>query len=246
MTSIFEGASEVSALAADLDGDAALHAVEALARVGSPTAVDALAHALESRDQSVANAAAAALARIGDRRAVEPLIAALDLWDRAGSAAYALGKLGDPRAVEPLVKALNRGELGGAAQQDVRDALVKIGDLRAVELMEKGGRERPEWLVDRLARDHAPNAVLMLARWVSAGQRVHLPSFRTLTEVMRDPAVRAQVPADTLGRLAELDQVPVWGEVDADYADFVTPGPEEVAATDLRELARQELASRHA
>jgi HEAT repeat protein len=127
-------------------------AVEALAPLKDPSAVEPLAGLLKDDNPGVRRAAVAALAARGGSRVVEPLIGALadfdaDIRSAAATAVYrrlmtdpdaearratsaALGRIRDPNAVESLSKAVMDSD------DTVRVAAIKalqaIGDLEAV------------------------------------------------------------------------------------------------------------------
>lgn len=107
-----------------------------------PAAHEAL---VEMKDLLIANAAESLLsdacgasklfAEFGDQRAVPALIDALDstAFRAPEFAAEALGMLKDPRAVEPLLRAV----VGPHASQRMIEALGRIGDIRALSLLER-------------------------------------------------------------------------------------------------------------
>lgn len=110
-------------------------ALQALARVHDPKAVEALAALLDDRNPAVVRSVTTALGRIGDPAAVRPLVGLLGSGDRKAvvPALTALAAIGDPRAVPAIGRlALHRGATP-AADQDGRAvrraAVAALGNL---------------------------------------------------------------------------------------------------------------------
>jgi HEAT repeat protein len=84
-------------------------AVDALARIKEPMAIEGLIKALEDAEYRVRSAAVDALARIKKSKAVEGLILALEdaEWTIRSAAVKALGNSKGPRATEPLITKLD-------------------------------------------------------------------------------------------------------------------------------------------
>lgn len=150
----------------DSDGGVRARAALALARWRDPRAVTPLLLALGHSDFEVRADAAEALGMLGDQRAVEPLLAMMQSDGQAAArwqAMRALGQLGDVRAVTALIAVLKRmlelpagdwappdeaafGEqrqLVWAACTAAVEALEKLGDARALPILEQLSREAP-------------------------------------------------------------------------------------------------------
>ncbi len=131
-----------------LDGSLShLQAIDGLADLGDPRAVEPLLTALQKEEGYTRTRAVDALARLGERRAVEPLIALLAVeGDEKLDATTkphtidALAKLEDQRAVEPLIAFFAREAMHAATTQEffafnaehAAQALGGLGDKRAV------------------------------------------------------------------------------------------------------------------
>jgi HEAT repeat protein len=103
-------------------------AIEALGRIGDPSAIDPLIQAM--REQKDRNITVRALGEIGDPRAVEPIIQMGNTHWNGATVAQALAKIGDPRAVPYLIKMLKHD--GWSARKNAVIALSKIEDRRAI------------------------------------------------------------------------------------------------------------------
>lgn len=155
---------------------------EALGKIGDARAVEPLIEALGDEDGGVRRAAAWALGEIGDVRAVEPLSKALGDEDEHVREAATKALTGKP-ILERLIDANNSGKIGESTvellvkaleneDESVRwiaaEALVRIGDARAVELLiealrdgnsaaagvlEKLGKPAVEQLIEALGDD---------------------------------------------------------------------------------------------
>ncbi len=104
--------------------------IEALRKIGDPSAIDLLVAKLKHGERSsIHSAAAEVLGRLGDPRAVEPLLEALnhDKSIEKTIVIHALGMLGDTRAVEPLKAYIH----GKTAVVTIR-ALSQIGDVSSI------------------------------------------------------------------------------------------------------------------
>ena len=137
-------------------------AAHALANIGDASAVEPLVVALKDDDMLVGGSAARAVARFGEA-AVEPLIRAI-AWGVVGGkeipniivklrvrnlAEDALVSIGEP-AVEPLLAVLEDNY--GSLNQNVANALARIGDARAVDplvaLLTRGSDSK-RWIAAR-------------------------------------------------------------------------------------------------
>jgi len=119
----------------DENSDVRSSAAEALGKIGSEKAVEALLQAFKDEDWNVRYRAAEALAMIGSEKVVEALLQALKHEDSdvRRSAAEALGNIGSEKVVEALLQALKHED------SDVRShaavVLGKIGSEKAVEAL---------------------------------------------------------------------------------------------------------------
>ncbi len=131
-------------------------AAEALSRIGSERAVDALLKALlEDQESDVRWRASYALGSIGSERAVDALLKALleaqesDVRQRA---AEALGSIGSERAVDALLKALLEDQ-DSYVRVSAASALGRIGSQRAVDALLKALLEDQDSYVRRRAAE---------------------------------------------------------------------------------------------
>lgn len=125
---------------------------EALGRIGSPQAVDALLPALSDPAPTARwHVAMAALEEMGEP-AVSPLIAMLDSPDAYArqSAAQALGWIGSPQATGSLVQALTK-DRDPATRVEAAWALGEIGDAAARPALERAQLRDPVALVQAAA-----------------------------------------------------------------------------------------------
>ena len=148
-------------------------AIRALGVLGDYQAIPSLLNLLAriKHDDTVRMNVIDALGRISDPQAVEPIINILEQSSNhilQMYAATALGNIGDREAVEPLIKALSQaldldptlmGAFGMRSYSDqahnefiktiallrmaIAKALGKIGDSRAVEVLQRAIREKP-------------------------------------------------------------------------------------------------------
>lgn len=148
-------------------------AIRALGELGDIQAVPSLLNLLarSKHDDTVRMNVIDALGKIGDPQAVQPIINILEQFSNhivQMYAATALGNLGDKRAVEPLIKALSKaldfdpllmGAFGirsyneqsqsefiktiAVLRMAIAKALGKIGDPRAIEVLQRAIREKP-------------------------------------------------------------------------------------------------------
>ncbi|REJ42490.1 MAG: TIR domain-containing protein [Microcystis flos-aquae DF17] len=124
--------NELSQALKDFDGVVRWNAAEALANIGSETAIPGLLKALEDSDEYVRRKAAEALGNIGSETAIPGLLKALKDSDRSvrRSAAEVLAEIGSETAIAGLLKALKDSD------KDVRSnavvALCKIGSETAI------------------------------------------------------------------------------------------------------------------
>jgi HEAT repeat protein len=118
--------------------------VEILGGVGTDRAVNALAKALEDKDEGVRRVAAEALRKIGSDRAIDALAKALEDKDEGVRrvAAEALRKIGSDRAVDALVKALEDEDKG--VRRVAAIALGETGSDRAVDVLVKALEDKDE------------------------------------------------------------------------------------------------------
>ncbi|GBL13446.1 phycocyanobilin lyase subunit alpha [Microcystis aeruginosa NIES-1211] len=119
--------NQLSQALEDSDEDVRGNAVEALANIGSETAIPGLLKALEDSHEYVRRKAAEVLAEIGSETAIPGLLKALEDsdWNVRWNAAFALGNIGSETAIPGLLKALKDSDydVSGSAAE----ALGKIG-----------------------------------------------------------------------------------------------------------------------
>jgi HEAT repeat protein len=114
------------------------NAATALRELGDVRAVEPLSIALSDRCMSVRCCAAKALGQLGDLRAIDLLINALNdsEWQTQKAATLALGELGGKPAVEPLINKLKDWKGNGYVPEHTITALVKLGELAVLPLIE--------------------------------------------------------------------------------------------------------------
>jgi HEAT repeat protein len=216
----------------DSNPNVRFQAIESLGRLRAAAAVDDLLALVEARDFFLAFAALDALAAIGDPRMAPRLVPLLAVDDLRTPVADALAASGDAAAVDPLIATLN--ESAGAALS-IAGALARIhhrfereyGDgARIADAVRRGIESSGErHLVDAVARAGAselPGLVAVLG-WMQSAE-----IDRTLTRLLGEPAVRAEV-VEALARHGEgvvdllIDQV---GSEDRDirYAAVIALG----------------------
>ncbi len=162
---------------------------EALGRIGSPAATDAMLIALaDARPTARWHAAMAALEVMGEP-AVEPLLAMLGSQDMDArrNAAQALGWIGSPSATEALVRVLRQdGDLGVRSQ--AAWALGEIGDPAARRALVRARlrdstievQSAAEWALTRVpVQSAAPPS--WTARWAPALAQLQLVRWLVLT-----------------------------------------------------------------
>ncbi len=177
-----------------------------LGRIGTPSAVEPLCHALAAPSRVLRKHAAQVLGELRPREAVEPLCQALK--DEPGvskTAANALAEIGDRRAVEPLCRALQDYEIIAAA---AADALGRLGDPAAVsalgELLATSWSPLQRAACEALGRIRSPDAAPFLCR--------------VLTDDIADVQRAAAEVIHTLGATA-MSQ----GLAERDNADLLEP-----------------------
>jgi len=115
-----------------------LHAVEALGKTRSASAVEPLLSALfNDRDAAIREDAVRALGQIGDARAVDFLFVAMKEPGLRPLAVESLGQIGDRRAVPVLINVLN-----GVDRPEVSRAVDGCGDHWDEEMVAKGAAVR--------------------------------------------------------------------------------------------------------
>jgi len=120
-----------------------LHAVEALGRTGSPTAVEPLLATLRhDSDSAVREDAVRALGEIGHPRAVEGLMAVLKEPRLRTLAVEALGRIGDRRAVPILIDIVT-----GNHPMDITRVVAGCGDQWPEEAMTQAAAARALGLI---------------------------------------------------------------------------------------------------
>jgi HEAT repeat protein len=152
------------------DGASLAVAAEALGRIGSPAAADALLVALADPEMTPRrHAALGALESMGEP-AVEPLAAMLRSQDQAAraNAAEALGWVGSPAATDALARALRR-DGSAVVRTQAAWALGEIGDPAARAALERAATGDAAATVQAeanvaLTRLHEPSAAA--ATWV--------------------------------------------------------------------------------
>src|SRR6185503_13714792 len=182
----------------DADANVRFHAIEALGKRGSATAVERLAAISESGDFFLAFPALDALARINDPSVAPRIVPLLDDELVGDHAAEALGQIGDEDAVVPLVRAL---DLADISPSSVVDALAAIH--RRCEELGSGGGANIEQLVrgsisaagaqrliDAAARTSGPSLrqFVIVLGWLRSGA-----VERALTHMLGTPAVHREL-----------------------------------------------------
>ncbi|NCQ84932.1 MAG: TIR domain-containing protein, partial [Microcystis aeruginosa W13-18] len=121
-------------------------AAEALAKIGTETAIPELLKALEDSDEYVRMYAAEALAKIGTETAIPELLKALEDSDEYVRmyAAEALGKIGTETAIPGLLKALEDSH--GYVRAKAAEALAKIGTETAIAELLKALEDSDEYV----------------------------------------------------------------------------------------------------
>jgi HEAT repeat protein len=194
---------------------ARLAAIQRLAELNDPRAMEPIVAALRDEDRSVRNAAVQALGRTGDPRAVPALIECLQdrYWEPRLPVVQALGQICDSRAVQPLIAALkdqdqhvqraaieSLAQIGdpGAAQPLVAiESLAQIGDPGAaqplvaiLQAIDKPARRSAVQALDRIGwkpgKDEAAAAY-----WAAQGSweqcaRIGAPAVNVLVEALQD------------------------------------------------------------
>ncbi|MDF2459683.1 MAG: uncharacterized protein K0S79_2099 [Nitrospira sp.] len=180
-----------------------LHAVEALARMRSPRAVEPLLWTLfNDADQAIREDVVRALGLIGDSRATEYLVNVMNEPRLRTLAVEALGQIGDRSAV-PLLMAV----LEGAASPDVLRPVAGCGDRWDEEMVTRGAAVRA---LGSIADDTAIPALLKAldqtetradaaAALVKFGSKVIAPLLTIMTQ-SSDENIRFHVK-DTLAQV---------------------------------------------
>jgi HEAT repeat protein len=189
--------SALRAALSDADANVRFHAIESLGRLRAESAVDDLMAIVESGDFYLSFAALDALAAIDDPRVGPRLVALLDRAELRLPVADALAALGDATAIAPLVAVLNAS---GVVAAPVAGALVAIHDRYEREFGDGAA------IADTIRREVTPAAlphVLDAIASAATDQLVPLVRVlawfdgdsveRTLTRLLREPAVRAEV-----------------------------------------------------
>ncbi|HSO26383.1 MAG TPA: HEAT repeat domain-containing protein [Methanobacteriaceae archaeon] len=163
------------------------NAAEALGKMESRKAVDALIFCLKDPDIEVRWKAAEALGRIGDDEALEPLIDALN--DSDGDvrkhSAKALGELDNIEAIDALIPALE--DIDWPVRKNAATALGKIGDERALKPLLKSLKDD-----DIDVRRHSIAALVKMKNH----------AVKPLLEKLYDPDWQTRaIAAEALGRI---------------------------------------------
>lgn len=167
-------------------------ASKALAAIGTPS-LDPLLKALSAKSPAVRGNAARALGIIGSEKAVKPLLSlqADKEPEVRAQAVEALGFSKDPSVTAAMLKIYNDPEQEHEVQQAACNAIVRIGDPKAIDVLlarlEDGGEI--DHVVMALIHVTDVKVVRALVLTVSAGA-----SFRTTSELWRD-AGEAIVPS---------------------------------------------------
>ncbi len=132
LTKSNEVVNELNQALKDSDRSVRRNASEALAKIGSETAIPGLLKALEDSDRSVRRNASEALAKIGSETAIPGLLKALEDSDRyvRRNASEALAKIGSETAIAGLLKALEHSNR--YVHRRAAAALGKIGTETAI------------------------------------------------------------------------------------------------------------------
>jgi HEAT repeat protein len=162
-------------------------AAEALGRIGSHTAMDALLTALADPAPTARwHAAMAAIERVGEP-AVAPLVALLDSKDAfvRRNAVKALGWVGSPSATQHLVGVLGK-DREAAVREQAAWALGEIGDpaarraLERAQLRDPATRVRDEAAWALIQVPEQPVTAPWLAGWASALSRLQTARWLVL------------------------------------------------------------------
>ncbi|MFB2805126.1 HEAT repeat domain-containing protein [Microcystis sp. BLCC-F209] len=129
--------NQLSQALEDSDEDVRGNAVEALANIGSETAIPGLLKALEDSHEYVRRKAAEVLAEIGSETAIPGLLKALEDsdWNVRWNAAFALGNIGSETAIPGLLKALKDSDR--FVRWNAAEALGNIGSETAIPVLLK-------------------------------------------------------------------------------------------------------------
>jgi HEAT repeat protein len=148
-------------LVSHADDNVAVAAIEALGRIGGPSAVETLIEAVQSGSFFRAFPAIDVLGRSGDPRVIAPLSALLEDPMYVLEAARALGKTAQAAAAAPLARLLFHPSEG-----TLRVASLALAELHARHRERYGGDEAPEAV---LQRAEAGAAVPRLVRSLASG-----------------------------------------------------------------------------
>ena len=180
-----------------------LHAVEALGRIRSPTAVEPLLSVLfNDQDQAIREDVVRALGQVGDERAVEFLIMVMKEPGLRPLAVDALGQIGDPQAVPVLIDVLE-----SVGRPEVSRPVAGCGDTWDEEMMTKGAAARAlgvigdEAAIPSLLKAlmHTATRTDAAAALVTFGSKVIAPLLTIMTQTS-DENVRFHVK-DTLAKV---------------------------------------------
>jgi len=143
----------------DSDEDVRGNAVEALANIGSETAIPGLLKALEDSHEYVRRKAAEVLAEIGSETAIAGLLKALEDSHEyvRGKAAFALGNIGTETAIPGLLKALEDSDR--YVRWNASEALAKIGSETAIAGLLKALEDSDRFVRSRYVRRRAAAAL---------------------------------------------------------------------------------------
>jgi HEAT repeat protein len=178
----------------------------ALARIGTPKAVEAVFRALAEGSSEVRSEAAGALPYIGSDRALELL---LELVAKDGdsrvrmSAAGALGMMGPGRSIDALAAALNDGN--EYVRREAAASLGKLGSEKSVDSLVRASHDESS-----AVRQRARDALVKIGR----------PAAPAIARTLRDPNPQIRwTAAAMLGKIASEQPVNALIEAlsDADW-----------------------------
>ncbi|MCA2658711.1 MAG: HEAT repeat domain-containing protein, partial [Microcystis sp. M049S2] len=179
----------------DSDWGVRRRAAEALAEIGSETAIPGLLKALEDSNSDVRENAAFALGEIGSETAIPGLLKALEHsnWSVSENAAFALGEIGSETAIPGLLKALEDSD--DDVRRKAAETLGKIGSETATAGLLKALKDSD--------KDVRSNAVVALGKIRSETAIAGL--LKALED--SDDDVRRKA-AETLGKIGSETAIP--------------------------------------
>jgi HEAT repeat protein len=207
------------ALLALVDSPRQADALRALAAVGDPKAGKALFEKFQKSGGSNRDLWLAAIAACKVTEAVPVFIAELNTAGKNDDALLsALGELRDARAYEAILKGISRGTYHPRAHDNRLarigiEALVKIGDLRAVPFLEGLVRQSP----DPVTREYAADGLGKFARPEAVDALVRLLGDTTLDRGIKEVCVGPAFAA--LGSVAKPQLIKLLVESPAPGTD---------------------------